>query len=61
MILRPMNALTHLELDTPLDMHLHLRDGDMLELVAPLSAETFSAAVIMAWRTSSWNGSGMGV
>lgn len=28
-------------------MHLHLRDGDMLSLVTPLTAETFSGAVIM--------------
>ncbi len=33
-------------LDSPLDMHLHLRDGDMLRLVAPLSAN-FAGAVIM--------------
>lgn len=33
-------------LDSPLDMHLHLRDGDMLKLVAPLSAD-FAGAVIM--------------
>ena len=26
-----------LELHSPLDMHLHLRDGDMMKLVAPLS------------------------
>ncbi|MFA7083152.1 MAG: dihydroorotase [Arcobacteraceae bacterium] len=32
---------------TPLDMHLHLRDEKMLELVAPLTAKTFSAALIM--------------
>jgi len=31
----------------PLDMHLHLRDGVMLETVAPLSSYTFSGAVIM--------------
>jgi dihydroorotase len=31
----------------PLDMHLHLRDGVMLETVAPLSAYSFSGAVIM--------------
>jgi dihydroorotase len=31
----------------PLDMHLHLRDGVMLENVAPLSAYSFSGAVIM--------------
>ena len=42
-----MSELPTLEIDCPLDMHLHLRDGAMLDLVAPLSAETFSAAVIM--------------
>ena len=31
----------------PLDMHLHLRDGVMLENVAPLSAYSFSGAVVM--------------
>lgn len=31
----------------PLDMHLHLRDGVILETVAPLSSYTFSGAVIM--------------
>lgn len=40
-------ASAPLELDSPLDMHLHLRDGAMLDLVAPLSAETFAGAVIM--------------
>ena len=34
-------------LNSPLDMHLHLRDKEMLEVVAPLSAKTFSWAVIM--------------
>lgn len=34
-------------LDSPLDMHLHLRDGDMLKLTAPLSADSFAGAVIM--------------
>lgn len=34
-------------LDSPLDMHLHLRDGNMLRLTAPLSAATFAGAVIM--------------
>lgn len=34
-------------LRSPLDMHLHLRDGDMMKLVTPLTAETFSGAVIM--------------
>lgn len=33
-------------LDAPLDMHLHLRDGDMLKLTAPLSAD-FAGAVVM--------------
>jgi len=32
---------------SPLDMHLHLRDAEMLKLVAPETAETFSGAVIM--------------
>ena len=36
-----------LELNSPLDMHLHLRDGDMLKVVAPLSAKSFSGAIIM--------------
>lgn len=31
----------------PLDMHLHLRDGEMLRLTAPLSAKEFAGAVIM--------------
>lgn len=34
-------------LDTPLDMHLHLRDGGLLEIVAPLSAAAFAGGVIM--------------
>jgi len=34
-------------LNSPLDMHLHLRDGEMLQNVAPLSASTFSGAIIM--------------
>lgn len=34
-------------LDTPLDMHLHLREGPMLQVVAPLSAAAFAGAVIM--------------
>jgi dihydroorotase len=32
---------------SPLDMHLHLRDNDMLDLVAPLSSGTFAKAIIM--------------
>lgn len=31
----------------PLDMHLHLRDGEMLRLVAPMSAADFAGAVVM--------------
>lgn len=34
-------------LHSPLDMHLHLRQGAMLRLVAPLTAQSFSAAVVM--------------
>jgi len=34
-------------INSPFDMHLHLRDNDMLKLVAPLSAKTFSGAIIM--------------
>ena len=36
-----------LELQSPLDMHLHVRDAQMLRLVAPLSADSFAGAVIM--------------
>ncbi len=39
-----MNTIT---LSSPLDMHLHLRDDDMLKLVAPLTSKTFTAAIIM--------------
>ena len=35
------------ELNEPLDMHLHLRDADMLKLVGPLTSNTFSGALIM--------------
>ncbi len=34
-------------IDAPLDMHLHLREGDMLRLVAPFSARHCAGAVIM--------------
>ena len=34
-------------LNSPLDMHLHLRDGEMLNNIASASAKTFSAAIIM--------------
>ncbi|MBD3791867.1 MAG: dihydroorotase [Campylobacterales bacterium] len=36
-----------LSLHTPLDMHLHLRDGEMLHNIAKASAHTFSGAVVM--------------
>lgn len=34
-------------LKSPLDMHLHLRDGDMLKNVAKHSSKAFSGAIIM--------------
>lgn len=34
-------------LHSPLDMHLHFREGELLRLVAPLSAQTFAGGVIM--------------
>jgi len=34
-------------LTMPLDMHVHLRDGDMLNTVAPLTSYTFSGALVM--------------
>ncbi len=34
-------------LNSPLDMHLHLRDDDMLKIVAPLSSQDFAGAVVM--------------
>lgn len=43
----PHDIRMTLELNSPLDMHLHLRDGDMLKLVAPLSSASFAGAVIM--------------
>jgi dihydroorotase len=36
-----------IRLHSPLDMHLHLREGAMLRTVAPLSACDFVAAVVM--------------
>lgn len=36
-----------LQLTSPLDMHLHLREGAMLATVAPLSARDFAGAVVM--------------
>ncbi len=34
-------------LKDPFDMHIHFREGEMLDLIAPLSAETFSGGIIM--------------
>jgi len=34
-------------LTSPFDMHLHLRDFDMLNLVAPLTSRTFAGAIVM--------------
>ena len=36
-----------IELTSPFDMHLHVRDNDMLELVGPLTSQSFSGAIIM--------------
>ncbi|HGZ70544.1 MAG TPA: dihydroorotase [Nitratifractor sp.] len=36
-----------LQLTSPLDMHLHLRQGEMLKNITPLSSKTFSGALIM--------------
>lgn len=36
-----------ISLTMPLDMHLHLRDGEMLKTVAPLTSYTFSGALVM--------------
>ncbi|PKN48207.1 MAG: dihydroorotase, partial [Deltaproteobacteria bacterium HGW-Deltaproteobacteria-20] len=36
-----------LTLHSPMDMHVHLRQGDMLTLVAPHTARYFAAAVVM--------------
>jgi dihydroorotase (EC 3.5.2.3) len=32
---------------SPLDMHIHFREGAMLQTVAPLSAHDFAGGVIM--------------
>ena len=37
----------NLLLDAPLDMHLHLREQEMLHLVAPFSAAQFAGGVVM--------------
>ena len=36
-----------MQLNAPLDMHLHLRDEEMLENIAKASAQTFAGALIM--------------
>lgn len=36
-----------ISLHSPLDMHIHFREGDMMRLVAPLSAGPFAGGVIM--------------
>jgi len=42
-----MPSTNQVILNAPLDMHLHLRDGEMLENIAKGSAHTFSGAIIM--------------
>ena len=42
-----MPSTNQVTLNAPLDMHLHLRDGEMLNNIASASAKTFSAAIIM--------------
>ena len=42
-----MQNFSTFELNEPLDMHLHLRDEDMLKLVGPLTSQTFSGALVM--------------
>jgi len=42
-----MANISIFEINEPLDMHLHLRDEDMLSLVGPLTSETFSGALVM--------------
>lgn len=39
-----MNTVT---LTMPLDMHVHLRDEEMLKIVAPLTSYSFSGAIVM--------------
>ncbi len=39
--------MPRLQLQAPLDMHLHLREGEMFRVVTPLSTATFAGAVIM--------------
>jgi len=39
--------MNKIELTSPFDMHLHVRDNDMLNLVGPLTSQSFSGAIIM--------------
>jgi dihydroorotase len=39
--------LKTITLKSPFDMHLHLRDENMMKLVAPLSSKNFAGAIIM--------------
>lgn len=39
--------MTEITLHSPLDMHIHFRQDDMLKVVAPLSAHHFAGGVIM--------------
>lgn len=36
-----------IHLQSPLDMHVHFREGEMLRHVAPLTSKTFAGAVVM--------------
>lgn len=36
-----------IELKSPLDMHVHFRQGDILKFVAPITAKLFSGALVM--------------
>jgi dihydroorotase len=44
---RPMATPTRLVLRQPDDWHVHLRDGEMLRLVAPYTARQFARAIVM--------------
>ncbi len=39
--------MNEIVLDSPLDMHLHLRDGEMLKKVARYTTDHFSGAIVM--------------
>jgi len=36
-----------IQIHNPLDMHVHLRDADMMSVVAPLTSQYFSWALVM--------------